>query len=99
MRSFTTAVCFRTSWTTCALNCAYFSSDSLPTAPEMMSGVRASSIRIESTSSMRSEEHTSELHHTVISYAVFCLKKKKEQMTDSTTASNKFLLTSNSSSV
>src|SRR5476649_2538395 len=24
----------------------------------------------------RSEEHTSELHHTVISYAVFCLKKK-----------------------
>src|SRR5256885_8530177 len=25
----------------------------------------------------RSEEHTSELHHLVISYAVFCLKKKK----------------------
>ena len=25
----------------------------------------------------RSEEHTSELSHTVISYAVFCLKKKK----------------------
>src|SRR5215204_6871832 len=25
----------------------------------------------------RSEEHTSELQHTVISYAVFCLKKKK----------------------
>ena len=25
----------------------------------------------------RSEEHTSELRHTVISYAVFCLKKKK----------------------
>src|SRR5438034_8230123 len=25
---------------------------------------------------LRSEEHTSELHHTVISYAVFCLKKK-----------------------
>src|SRR5256885_7851330 len=24
----------------------------------------------------RSEEHTSELHHLVISYAVFCLKKK-----------------------
>src|SRR5437588_3642836 len=24
----------------------------------------------------RSEEHTSELRHTVISYAVFCLKKK-----------------------
>src|SRR5438034_1954568 len=26
---------------------------------------------------LRSEEHTSELSHTVISYAVFCLKKKK----------------------
>src|SRR2546426_7744897 len=26
---------------------------------------------------LRSEEHTSELHHLVISYAVFCLKKKK----------------------
>src|SRR5436190_17610972 len=25
---------------------------------------------------VRSEEHTSELRHTVISYAVFCLKKK-----------------------
>src|SRR5438132_14252614 len=25
----------------------------------------------------RSEEHTSELHHTVNSYAVFCLKKKR----------------------
>src|SRR5260221_5197771 len=29
---------------------------------------------------LRSEEHTSELHHTVISYAVFCLKKKKQVM-------------------
>src|SRR5258707_6901162 len=26
---------------------------------------------------LRSEEHTSELHHANISYAVFCLKKKK----------------------
>src|SRR5690625_5282775 len=26
---------------------------------------------------MRSEEHTSELHHVAISYAVFCLKNKK----------------------
>src|SRR5438552_13793140 len=25
---------------------------------------------------VRSEEHTSELHHQIISYAVFCLKKK-----------------------
>src|ERR1051326_9520551 len=31
----------------------------------------------------RSEEHTSELQsHSFISYAVFCLKKKKETMTD-----------------
>src|SRR5437764_3831352 len=27
---------------------------------------------------LRSEEHTSELHHRCISYAVFCLKKKKK---------------------
>ena len=27
---------------------------------------------------VRSEEHTSELSHTVISYAVFCLKKKNK---------------------
>src|SRR5689334_24196232 len=26
----------------------------------------------------RSEEHTSELHHSSISYAVFCLKKKNK---------------------
>src|SRR3712207_8154796 len=32
-------------------------------------------------STMRSEEHTSELHAN-ISYAVFCLKKKQKQMTD-----------------
>src|SRR2546430_8729565 len=28
----------------------------------------------------RSEEHTSELHHSQISYAVFCLKKKKTRL-------------------
>ena len=49
---FTTPVCFRTSSATWRLNWAYLSSVSLPTGPEMMSGVRASSIRIESTSSM-----------------------------------------------
>src|SRR5690625_5346836 len=27
---------------------------------------------------LRSEEHTSELRHVAISYAVFCLKKKKK---------------------
>src|SRR5690349_20302816 len=31
--------------------------------------------------STRSEEHTSELHHVEISYAVFCLKKKKKNQT------------------
>src|SRR5947207_13272068 len=30
---------------------------------------------------LRSEEHTSEPSHTVISYAVFCLKKKKNTNT------------------
>src|SRR5438270_2674340 len=34
----------------------------------------------------RSEEHTSELHHSQISYAVFCLKKKKK--TTSRSSSN-----------
>src|SRR5205085_12168822 len=28
---------------------------------------------------IRSEEHTSELHHSQISYAVFCLKKKTQK--------------------
>ena len=28
---------------------------------------------------LRSEEHTSELSHRCISYAVFCLKKKKKK--------------------
>src|SRR2546429_4974742 len=32
-----------------------------------------------SHSSVRSEEHTSESSHGYISYAVFCLKKKKKQ--------------------
>src|SRR2546422_2997427 len=31
----------------------------------------------------RSEEHTSELHHGYISYAVFCLKKKKKNREES----------------
>src|SRR5690625_7117834 len=30
------------------------------------------------TATVRSEEHTSELSHVAISYAVFCLKKKKK---------------------
>src|SRR5690349_22811735 len=31
------------------------------------------------TGATRSEEHTSELHHVEISYAVFCLKKKTKK--------------------
>src|SRR5258708_18274268 len=33
----------------------------------------------------RSEEHTSELHHQIISYAVFCLKKKRSNSASLTT--------------
>ena len=33
----------------------------------------------------RSEEHTSELRHITISYAVFCLKKKKKKITNKKT--------------
>src|SRR5438132_2301375 len=35
----------------------------------------------EFTPTTRSEEHTSDSSHTVISYAVFCLKKKKKKKT------------------
>src|SRR5215813_4877069 len=35
---------------------------------------------IGTTSATRSEEHTSELSHVRISYAVFCLKKKKKNI-------------------
>src|SRR5438552_7951655 len=31
---------------------------------------------------LRSEEHTSELRHQIISYAVFCLKKKKKKQNE-----------------
>src|SRR2546429_5844210 len=37
---------------------------------------------------LRSEEHTSELSHGYISYAVFCLKKKKMHVTDCTQTSS-----------
>src|SRR5438034_7424821 len=42
------------------------------------SGSKANRLRGSATAVVpRSEEHTSESSHTVISYAVFCLKKKK----------------------
>src|SRR6266496_2327483 len=37
---------------------------------------------------VRSEEHTSELQHVEISYAVFCLKKKKRPAATATTHCN-----------
>src|ERR1022692_3582353 len=37
------------------------------------------------TAALRSEEHTSELRHLVISYAVFCLKKKKGERNETQT--------------
>src|SRR2546426_7327337 len=36
----------------------------------------------------RSEEHTSDSSHLVISYAVFCLKKKKTEISDTISLSN-----------
>src|SRR6266478_7636146 len=38
---------------------------------------------------VRSEEHTSELHHSQISYAVFCLKKKKKKKLDTPSKNKK----------
>src|SRR3712207_9151443 len=48
---------------------AFFSSTSEKSSPSGSCGWASS----------RSEEHTSELQHANISYAVFCLKKKKKQ--------------------
>src|SRR3546814_10497737 len=40
-------------------------------------------VRLRAAMACRSEEHTSELQSLMrISYAVFCLKKKKDQITD-----------------
>src|SRR5690242_21342176 len=36
-------------------------------------------VRVYGNAAVRSEEHTSELSHMSISYAVFCLKKKKKK--------------------
>src|SRR5439155_17220349 len=41
-------------------------------APALEKGLRDAEVK-------RSEEHTSELSHVAISYAVFCLKKKRKQ--------------------
>src|SRR2546427_1814058 len=42
---------------------------------------RALQVQQSAVHQVRSEEHTSELRHSQISYAVFCLKKKKKKKT------------------
>src|SRR6266496_4730217 len=42
------------------------------------SGFAGRKVRVPEPVRSRSEEHTSELRHVEISYAVFCLKKKKK---------------------
>src|SRR2546426_9395444 len=51
----------------------------LVSARQLQAHVRQQTLHSDSWKGLRSEEHTSELHHLVISYAVFCLKKKKKQ--------------------
>src|SRR5438034_11506554 len=51
---------------------------SRPTHDRLVALRQTSRIPREGKKRRRSEEHTSELQHTVISYAVFCLKKKKK---------------------
>src|SRR3546814_4701810 len=55
-------------------------------APEVLDGVRAADHEEERDQAAgRSEEHTSELQSLMrISYAVFCLKKKKNKTTNDT---------------
>src|SRR5690242_21626190 len=51
-----------------------------PVAPvSLLVNVAVLSYDRQSLAGTRSEEHTSELSHMSISYAVFCLKKKKTQ--------------------
>src|SRR2546430_8289088 len=60
------------------------SSPSLSTTPSNSSDATAASCcstPLDDTITLRSEEHTSELSHSQISYAVFCLKKKKNNQT------------------
>src|SRR2546430_13696278 len=45
---------------------------------------------VERASFSRSEEHTSELRHSQISYAVFCLKKKKQNHISITLSDNAY---------
>src|SRR3546814_3515808 len=52
------------------------------TAGDVVAALRAQNVQVASGVLNRSEEHTSELQSLMrISYAVFCLKKKKSQLT------------------
>src|SRR6187402_3916745 len=63
--------------------------DALPISPVGSGpGARRTSVSAGTMSPTRSEEHTSELQSQLtISYAVFCLKKKKLQKTNTTICS------------
>src|SRR3712207_6986690 len=47
----------------------------------LLDNLKISPVRLSRLVDVRSEEHTSELRHANISYAVFCLKKKKTTYT------------------
>src|SRR5438034_6148695 len=55
-----------------------------PKMPGQESYQRPASVRFRKGTIFRSEEHTSDSSHTVISYAVFCLKKKTRHTTHHT---------------
>src|SRR3546814_1592347 len=60
------------------------------TFPEPSAAIAAAA----ASSALRSEEHTSELQSLMrISYAVFCLKKKKKEINNNTNDSKKHTLT------
>src|SRR3546814_6166600 len=62
--------------------CFYFGIMADLTPPVALAALAASSIAKEKHTKIRSEEHTSELQSLMrISYAVFCLKKKKDRLT------------------
>src|SRR3546814_2569077 len=61
----------------------------IDTASDFSSEHRGGIMPVSSTPAVRSEEHTSELQSLMrISYAVFCLKKKKIQTRTTHTTSN-----------
>src|SRR5205807_6465364 len=83
------------------INSSYHTGMTTPPFLGMVSKVALLMFRCAMTSSGRSEEHTSELQspcdrkstrlnssHHVISYAVFCLKKKNNQQINSEIATN-----------